>query len=50
MEVWKKRRKEMENLGFMGEMCLAQGKRIKWLSHKKAGGPREKKRDEILIC
>jgi hypothetical protein len=29
MEVWKKRRKEMENLGFMGEMSLAQGERIK---------------------
>jgi hypothetical protein len=41
-----KRRKEMENLSFMGEMCLAQGERIKWLGHKKAGGPREK----ILIC
>jgi hypothetical protein len=29
MEVWKKRRKEMESLGFMGEMSFAQGERIK---------------------
>jgi hypothetical protein len=29
MEVWKKRRKELESLGFMGEMSFAQGERIK---------------------
>jgi hypothetical protein len=29
MEVWKKRRKETATLGFMGEMSLAQGERIK---------------------
>jgi hypothetical protein len=50
MEVWKKRRKEMETLVFMGEMSLAQGKRMKWLGHKKAGSAREKKREKILIC
>jgi hypothetical protein len=38
-----KKRKEMKNLCLMGEMCSGQGKRIKWLGHKKAGVQGRKK-------